>query len=278
MGGARGRRGARASARSCSCSRPTGPRSCCRSRRVAIAFVYPFFKRFFVAAAGVPRHRVLVRHPDGVRRGATTRCRRSRGGCCCSTCSGSIAYDTEYAMVDRDDDVRLGLRTSAIAFGRFDVARGDALLRDLSRRHGGGRACALAMGPLYYAGLAVGARLRRVSLDGSSARATASAASARSCTTTGSGSPCSPASRSITRVRVAAWPRRAVSPERARCARRGRAETGTAKRGASARAAAGARARHARADPRQLSRRGVARRRPVLRASAQPLLAARRRR
>ncbi len=33
-----------------------------------------------------------------------------------------IAYDTEYAMVDRDDDLRLGLRTSAIAFGRFDVA------------------------------------------------------------------------------------------------------------------------------------------------------------
>jgi 4-hydroxybenzoate polyprenyltransferase len=32
-----------------------------------------------------------------------------------------VAYDTEYAMVDRDDDVRLGLRTSAIAFGRFDV-------------------------------------------------------------------------------------------------------------------------------------------------------------
>ena len=33
-----------------------------------------------------------------------------------------IAYDTEYAMVDRDDDLRLGLRTSAITFGRFDVA------------------------------------------------------------------------------------------------------------------------------------------------------------
>ena len=32
-----------------------------------------------------------------------------------------VAYDTEYAMVDRDDDVKLGLRTSAIAFGRFDV-------------------------------------------------------------------------------------------------------------------------------------------------------------
>jgi len=33
-----------------------------------------------------------------------------------------IAYDTEYAMVDRDDDVRIGIRTSAITLGRFDVA------------------------------------------------------------------------------------------------------------------------------------------------------------
>lgn len=33
-----------------------------------------------------------------------------------------LAYDTEYAMVDRDDDLRLGLRSSAIFFGRFDVA------------------------------------------------------------------------------------------------------------------------------------------------------------
>lgn len=32
-----------------------------------------------------------------------------------------IAYDTEYAMVDRDDDLRLGLKSSAIFFGRFDV-------------------------------------------------------------------------------------------------------------------------------------------------------------
>ncbi len=33
-----------------------------------------------------------------------------------------IAYDTEYAMVDRDDDLRLGIKSSAIFFGRFDVA------------------------------------------------------------------------------------------------------------------------------------------------------------
>jgi 4-hydroxybenzoate polyprenyltransferase len=34
----------------------------------------------------------------------------------------AIAYDTEYAMVDRDDDLRIGIRTAAITFGRFDVA------------------------------------------------------------------------------------------------------------------------------------------------------------
>jgi 4-hydroxybenzoate polyprenyltransferase len=34
----------------------------------------------------------------------------------------TIAYDTEYAMVDRDDDARIGIRTSALLFGRFDVA------------------------------------------------------------------------------------------------------------------------------------------------------------
>src|SRR5258706_6357855 len=34
----------------------------------------------------------------------------------------AIAYDTEYAMVDRDDDIKLGLRSSAILFGRYDVA------------------------------------------------------------------------------------------------------------------------------------------------------------
>jgi 4-hydroxybenzoate polyprenyltransferase len=34
----------------------------------------------------------------------------------------AIAYDTEYAMVDRDDDIRLGLNSSAILLGRHDVA------------------------------------------------------------------------------------------------------------------------------------------------------------
>ena len=34
----------------------------------------------------------------------------------------AVAYDTEYAMVDREDDLKIGIRTSAITFGRLDVA------------------------------------------------------------------------------------------------------------------------------------------------------------
>ena len=34
----------------------------------------------------------------------------------------AIAYDTEYAMVDRADDLKIGIKTSAITFGRFDLA------------------------------------------------------------------------------------------------------------------------------------------------------------
>ena len=34
----------------------------------------------------------------------------------------AVAYDTDYAMVDRPDDLKIGIKTSAITFGRFDVA------------------------------------------------------------------------------------------------------------------------------------------------------------
>jgi 4-hydroxybenzoate polyprenyltransferase len=33
----------------------------------------------------------------------------------------AMAYDTEYAMVDREDDVKIGIKTAAITFGRLDV-------------------------------------------------------------------------------------------------------------------------------------------------------------
>ncbi len=69
-----------------------------------------------------------------------------------------IAYDTEYAMVDRADDLKIGIRTSAITFGRFDVAAvmlcyaaAFALLAWVGRQ--------LHMGLLFYAGLAVAAAL-----------------------------------------------------------------------------------------------------------------------
>jgi 4-hydroxybenzoate polyprenyltransferase len=34
----------------------------------------------------------------------------------------AMAYDTEYAMVDRPDDLKIGIKSAAITFGRFDVA------------------------------------------------------------------------------------------------------------------------------------------------------------
>ena len=34
----------------------------------------------------------------------------------------AVAYDTEYAMVDRDDDIRIGIKTAAITLGRYEVA------------------------------------------------------------------------------------------------------------------------------------------------------------
>lgn len=66
----------------------------------------------------------------------------------------SIAYDTEYAMVDRDDDLKLGIKTSAITFGRFDVAAVMicyATMLGLLAYAGD----LLAMGPVYYGGLGI---------------------------------------------------------------------------------------------------------------------------
>jgi 4-hydroxybenzoate polyprenyltransferase len=32
----------------------------------------------------------------------------------------TVAYDTQYAMVDRDDDLKIGVKSTAILFGRYD--------------------------------------------------------------------------------------------------------------------------------------------------------------
>ncbi|PJO85944.1 UbiA family prenyltransferase, partial [Salmonella enterica] len=33
----------------------------------------------------------------------------------------AVAYDTQYAMVDRDDDIKIGIKSTAILFGRYDT-------------------------------------------------------------------------------------------------------------------------------------------------------------
>jgi len=70
----------------------------------------------------------------------------------------AIAYDTEYAMVDRDDDLKIGIRTSAITLGRFDVA-GVMVCYALMLLILGWIGRFLHYGVFYFAGLAVAAAL-----------------------------------------------------------------------------------------------------------------------
>ncbi|GAB2866902.1 4-hydroxybenzoate octaprenyltransferase [Pseudoduganella ginsengisoli] len=68
----------------------------------------------------------------------------------------AVAYDTEYAMVDRDDDLKIGIRTSAITFGQFDVA---AIMLCYAVNLGMLLAAGVhySLGLWFYAGLAVAA-------------------------------------------------------------------------------------------------------------------------
>ncbi len=70
----------------------------------------------------------------------------------------AIAYDTEYAMVDRDDDVRIGVKSSAILLGRHDVA-GVMAAHALFLVIMGGVGWWQSLGVLYYCGLAIAAGL-----------------------------------------------------------------------------------------------------------------------
>ena len=119
----------------------------------AIALVYPFFKRFFF----LPQAFLGVAFSFGIPMAYAAvfdRVPPIAWWLLLLNAFWVIAYDTEYAMVDRDDDVRLGLRTSAIAFGRFDIA---AVLFCYAVYLAGMTAVgiALRMGIAYYAGLAV---------------------------------------------------------------------------------------------------------------------------
>jgi len=88
---------------------------------LAIAGLYPFSKRVLplpqivlgiAFAFGVPMAFAAIRNE------LPWECWALFGAAVCY----GFAYDTEYAMVDRDDDLKIGVRSSAITLGRFDVA------------------------------------------------------------------------------------------------------------------------------------------------------------
>ena len=87
---------------------------------VLIAASYPYFKRFFALPQaylgiafgfGIPMAYAAVQNAVPYQAWLLL----------LANVFWALAYDTEYAMVDRDDDLKIGIRTSAITFGRFDV-------------------------------------------------------------------------------------------------------------------------------------------------------------
>ena len=88
---------------------------------LAIAASYPFTKRFFplpqlylgiAFGFGIPMAYAAIRNQ------LPLECWLLLG----ANVLYAFAYDTEYAMVDRDDDARIGIHTSALLLGRWDVA------------------------------------------------------------------------------------------------------------------------------------------------------------
>jgi 4-hydroxybenzoate polyprenyltransferase len=123
----------------------------------ALAVIYPFVKRVFplpqvwlgvAFGFGIPMAYAELWHALP----------RVAWWLLVATMFWAIAYDTAYAMVDRDDDRRIGVKSSAIWFGRYDVAAvmtAHALFLGLMVWIGWWQ----LRGVLYYAGLAVAGAL-----------------------------------------------------------------------------------------------------------------------
>lgn len=88
---------------------------------VIIAATYPYFKRFFAIPQaylgiafgfGIPMSFAAVQNAVPA----------AAWWLLVANIFWAVAYDTEYAMVDREDDLKLGMKTSAITFGSYDVA------------------------------------------------------------------------------------------------------------------------------------------------------------
>jgi 4-hydroxybenzoate polyprenyltransferase len=103
---------------------------------VIIAGSYPYFKRFFA----IPQAYLGIAFGFGIPMAFAATVGQVPAVAwwlLLANVFWAVAYDTEYAMVDRDDDLKIGIRTSAITFGRFDVAAvmlcyGAALAIDLA--------------------------------------------------------------------------------------------------------------------------------------------------
>lgn len=87
---------------------------------LAVTLFYPFTKRFF----SMPQAVLGVAFSFGIPMAfaaASGGVPALAWGLLIGNLFWVLAYDTEYAMVDRDDDLKIGIRTSAITLGRFDV-------------------------------------------------------------------------------------------------------------------------------------------------------------
>jgi 4-hydroxybenzoate polyprenyltransferase len=88
---------------------------------LAVTLVYPYTKRFFA----MPQAVLGVAFSFGIPMAyaaATGSVPPLAWALLLANLCWVLAYDTEYAMVDRDDDLKIGIRTSAITLGRHDVA------------------------------------------------------------------------------------------------------------------------------------------------------------
>jgi 4-hydroxybenzoate polyprenyltransferase len=88
---------------------------------VIIAATYPYFKRFFA----IPQAYLGIAFGFGIPMAFAAvqgQVPAIAWWLLLANIFWAVAYDTEYAMVDRDDDLKIGIRTSAITFGQFEVA------------------------------------------------------------------------------------------------------------------------------------------------------------
>ncbi len=124
---------------------------------VFLAASYPFTKRFFA----LPQAYLGVAFGFGIPMAfaaATGQVGQLGWTMLAANIFWALAYDTEYAMVDLEDDLKIGIRTAAITFGRFDVAA-VMICYAVTLLILVGIGQQLAYGKYYFAGLGVAAGL-----------------------------------------------------------------------------------------------------------------------